>query len=363
MGGPLSALVADVYMCHLEDVILSSPFSSSVSFWSRYVDDILCIWTGTKVEIESFSSFLNNLRPSIEFTLEGGGNSIPFLDLLIRLVPVSSLLTPKFSIFRKETFTGVSIHSSSLHPRSHKMASVHSAVNRLIRIPMDKEDLELEIRNIEEIARLNNLDLNVRKFIRRKSLRFHLSENPDRPRGKPSKKKWIRLPYLGRPSETLAKELRRLDYSVGFYPVHTLSQLSRLKDPIPLTDQPGIYRYSCADCPSRYIGQTGRSLRKRLAEHRTDYNQLCSGKRSPQCLNISAIARHCFTKGHSFNTSGAELIHVCEKSARMNKLEETETLCELKRSGINLLNNLDATYVSPIIRHVLAIDQDESSLG
>ena len=39
-----------------------------------------------------------------------------------------------------------------------------------------------------------------------------------------------------------------------------------------------------------------------------------------------------------------------------NKVEELETLKELKRSGAKLLNNLDATYTTPFIRRFLQID-------
>jgi len=116
MGGPPSALVADFYMAHLEDIISSSPLSSPSAFWAKYVDDILRIWTESGAELDHFSSFLNSLRPSIDFTLEQGSDSIPCLDLNIRLVRHSSNLITQFTIFRKMTFTGVFIHSSERNP-------------------------------------------------------------------------------------------------------------------------------------------------------------------------------------------------------------------------------------------------------
>ena len=168
MGGPLSALVAEVYMCSLEDQILSSPSSPSLFFWSRYVDDVFAIWTGTDEGLSSFLPFLNSLHPSIEFTLEMGGSSIPFLDILIRLVPTPPFLTIKFSIHRKETFTGISIQSSSLHPRKHKLACINSAIHRLTLIPMDKKDIEDETNTLEQIAHINGLQLDIKKMIKRK---------------------------------------------------------------------------------------------------------------------------------------------------------------------------------------------------
>ena len=88
------------------------------------------------------------------------------------------------------------------------MASIHSAANRLIRIPMDSEDIEKETRAIEHIASLNSIDLDVRKYIRRKFLRFQLSDTLSSPRQLDDfRKKWIRLLYLGQFFDLLAKEL------------------------------------------------------------------------------------------------------------------------------------------------------------
>lgn len=134
---------------------------------------MLGVWTGNETEFDSFLLFLNSLHPSIEFTFEGKGVSLSFLDLKVHLTPSNfssnSLLVPKFSIHDKTTSTGVSIHSSSFHPRAHKMATIHSAVNRLIRTPLTMDDREMETRNIQKIAHINGLNLDVKKFIKRKS--------------------------------------------------------------------------------------------------------------------------------------------------------------------------------------------------
>ena len=40
------------------------------------------------------------------------------------------------------------------------------------------------------------------------------------------------------------------------------------KTKIPQPNQSGVYEINCEDCEAVYIGQTGRSLEKRLKEHR-----------------------------------------------------------------------------------------------
>ena len=96
---------------------------------------------------------------------------------------------------------------------------------------------------------------------------------------------WIRLPYLGKVSNQLSQELRRCDCRVSFYPHTTVNQLSTLKDKIPPAKRSGICRLTCGECPSLYIGQTGRKFSTRLSDHRTAFN-----KNKP---NDSVMAKHC----------------------------------------------------------------------
>jgi len=93
MGGPLSSLVADVFMDDLESSVLDShPNSSSVRFWTRYVDDVLCMWRGSVSELQKFHDYLNNFHPSVSFTVEVGGSKISYLDLTIAFVESDNVL-------------------------------------------------------------------------------------------------------------------------------------------------------------------------------------------------------------------------------------------------------------------------------
>lgn len=65
------------------------------------------------------------------------------------------------------------------------------------------------------------------------------------------KEKWIRVSYLGRSSELLARELR--GYMSGLYPDTRILDLCDLKDPTPPNEKSGIYSLKCT-CGSEYIG-------------------------------------------------------------------------------------------------------------
>ena len=45
--------------------------------------------------------------------------------------------------------------------------------------------------------------------------------------------------------------------------------LVKVKQPTPKIDKKGVvYEVTCGDCNHVYIGETGRTLRKRLTEHK-----------------------------------------------------------------------------------------------
>ena len=133
MGGPLSFLMANVFMNRLEIWALKfARFASHALLWHRYVDDILCFWTGTDSELTSFLEDLNGFDPQLSFSSQIAGHNANYLDISISLKADNindNLVSPEYSIFRKPQFTGVSISNRSLHPTCHKLATIHSAIS------------------------------------------------------------------------------------------------------------------------------------------------------------------------------------------------------------------------------------------
>ena len=102
------------------------------------------------------------------------------------------------------------------------------------------------------------------------------------------------------------KEVRQilapLDVKVVFRPLNTLRKmLVHPKDPVPSDQRKGVvYNIPCDGCPKVYIGQTGRSLKHRLAEHR---RALKNGD-----VPASALAEHTLATGHPVALTKAEVI-------------------------------------------------------
>ena len=79
-----------------------------------------------------------------------------------------------------------------------------------------------------------------------------LAHRPPPPR---KKEHCIRLPYLGRPSEQMARYLKQFGYRAGFHPILSIKSLSTLKDPIPMHKKPDIHRVNCPNVPPFTLGK------------------------------------------------------------------------------------------------------------
>ena len=106
---------------------------------------------------------------------------------------------------------------------------------------------------------------------------------------------------MGEFSSKLTRILRPFGFRPAFYNLTTVKGLFvRLKDPIPRRERSGLYRLTCGDCNSVYIGETSRQLKIRVEEH---LKPLEKGK-----LGESAFADHLISNGHSFREDSVTLL-------------------------------------------------------
>ena len=98
--------------------------------WFRYVDDILVVFKNNW-NIDNFLDVINNLVPSIKFTIENEVNGkIPFLDIVIH----RSSNEFKFSIYRKPTNNLAYVHFFSGHTLNVKQSVFQSMFLRALRV-------------------------------------------------------------------------------------------------------------------------------------------------------------------------------------------------------------------------------------
>ena len=81
MGSPLGPLMANVFMCHLEDKLTRDGVMPTL--YRRYVDDTLAKMPSTEAAAD-FLTTLNSLHPNLSFTMEVPvDNKIPFIGMEI----------------------------------------------------------------------------------------------------------------------------------------------------------------------------------------------------------------------------------------------------------------------------------------
>lgn len=293
MGSPLSPLLADIFMDSLEQTIFLSnhPLLRNITYWHRYVDDILVLWTGTTRQIDLFTDYLNNLHPNIQFTteLQNEDKSINFLDLNISI----SGNKHTFNIFRKSTHTDTVIHNSSQHPIQHKHAAFHYMIHRLLSLPLTQSHFLEELNTIQHIARSNGYDTElINNILRRKTHKQKLKMYTSLSAVAQTPDKYTCLPYFGNLSEKVAHNIRKAGIKVSFKSQNSLRKMLSSKTHTDLLEKSGVYSLHCHDCEAKYIGQTGRTFNTRIKEH-------IHAWKHNSCK--SHFANHLLQTGHTFD--------------------------------------------------------------
>ena len=151
MGSPVSAVVANLVMEDVEDRILADSRFQIMS-WKRFVDDTFVILQ--KHDLKPFFDFINEVEPSIKFTVEVEDEcqQLPFLDVLVKRLEGGKL---SFGVFRKNTHTHKHLCFSSHHAPSHKRSVVRSLLSRAKTHTSDSAAAEQERRQVRDALRAN----------------------------------------------------------------------------------------------------------------------------------------------------------------------------------------------------------------
>ena len=113
-----------------------------------------------------------------------------------------------------------------------------------------------------------------------------------------------KIPYF----KGLSEEIRILNgYNIRtvFRTINTLGRiLTRVKDPIPPEERPGvIYKIKCI-CGDFYVGETGRNLTTRVKEHKAACRLAA--------FDRSAVAEHAWQEGHEIAWNDVEILDTAQ---------------------------------------------------
>jgi hypothetical protein len=89
MGSPISNIIAEIFLQHFETLLMKQLIDTkNITYYTRYVDDILLIYNSQHTSPEMINNFINQIHPSLQLNpTHEHNNSINFLDLLITRHP------------------------------------------------------------------------------------------------------------------------------------------------------------------------------------------------------------------------------------------------------------------------------------
>ena len=119
---------ANIFMANFEAKHIY-PYIKEMSLLDlSYIDDILMIWKGTKVELMTFTKELNEKHKTIKFDCQISPRKIAFLDAMLYKDENNNIQT---TLYRKPTDQQPFLHAKSEHPRSLKSSIPYSQAFRL----------------------------------------------------------------------------------------------------------------------------------------------------------------------------------------------------------------------------------------
>ena len=275
MGSPLGPTLANIFMCHLENIFIQNcPSEFRPVFYKRYVDDTFVLFKHPN-HATQFLNYINHMHPNISFTSEHENNSkISFLDILITKTSTGF----STSIYRKPTFSGLSTNFFSSVPLNFKLNAIKTLIHRAFHLCSNWSHIHNEFSFLQQYFSNNSFPNHLFPKILKKFLDciYHPKTTTF---NVPKLKLHSSFPYLGpQLTPTIQKELTTVVSSffpfIQFLPIFTnpktIGSLFKFKDTLPPVMRSNIiYQYKCPCClQGSYVGMTQRRLNERIAAHK-----------------------------------------------------------------------------------------------
>lgn len=343
MGSPVSPVLANLVMEHLEETVLAS-LSRQPLLYLRYVDDIFCI--AKETDIQTIHNSFNSFHEKLQFTIETEtDNSIPFLDLTIQRNDNGRLIT---DWYHKNTWSGRYLNYDSYLPTVYKTNTITILTKRILSL----SDPEFHNKNFQ-LLKTTLTENNYPQHIINRTIKLEKQkfQNPptliNNPTEETTTQHYISIPYEHRTFDSLKRILKPHNIKLVAKPHNTLYKhtFSKLKDKTDQQLQSNlIYEVPCKDCNQTYIGQTKQYLKKRMYSHRYHINI-----KDPK---HSALVDHSLRLNHSPNFDEVkildketnyskrnilEMIHIKTTDNTMNKQTDSLSLTNSYNSIINKL--------------------------
>src|SRR5436190_8884249 len=333
MGSPLSPILADLTLCDLEEKA-KSRIPCHIPLYFRYVDDI--IMAAPPALFNIILDTFNSLHPRIKFTIERSkNNSLDFLDVTVELRDCHF----EFNWFHKPTFSGRFLNFFSYHPLAQKKGTIIGLVDHAFLLSHPR----YHQKNFDMLINILLTNGYPRDFIfsvikSRLMKLLNLGQSPPldsimtnvKPRSVP----FFTMSYVRNVSERFKRAAVQCDKRLSFYSTNKLGHFVKvLKDPLPSRERNNVvYRINCINCDASYVGQTCRSLKTRVAEHRGHINRNTNQR--------SVITDHRIEFNHNFDWDNTRVLDT--DSFRFRREISEMIHINLQTNGINLQSDTES---------------------
>ena len=347
MGSCLGPTLANTFLCYHERFWLSEcPTTYKPLLYKRYVDDCFLLFANSN-HVTQFLDYLNSKHKNIKFTYELEENgSLPFLDIKVTKNGEENTET---RVYRKPTFTGLGTNYNSFIPRLFKINAIKTLLYRCYHFSSNWNIFNDEIKFLTEFFQNNKYPLNIIENCISKFLNDKFTSKPENETPR-DKLYYVKLPFYGHLSYVVRKRLNQLlkpyfpdaSFRFIFTNPYTLKSFFPHKDKIPMSLMSSIvYQYTCSNCKIRYLGESTRSMKLRMAEH--------AGVSPRTGLKItrpsySAIRSHCIDQNHEFDIDNFKVLKQAIHPSD-TKIIEALLIHQLKPELNNQTNSLSLNVV------------------
>jgi hypothetical protein len=195
------------------------------------VDGILIVYDSMLTTHESILQYINMIHSNIQLNPTQETNcNVSFLDLSITRKPAYLAI----DIYRKPTTTETTINFLSNHPLQHKLAAYRFLIRRMLTLPLNKEQRQEDWKNIQQIARHNNLPsyLQIRLMQR---IQQKATQPQPLPATTGTDTHWATFTYTSPQIRKFTNLFKHTNVKIAFKCNNTVSQLTK-----PVTKSPAL---------------------------------------------------------------------------------------------------------------------------
>ena len=270
MGSPLGPLLANVFMCHIEDILQHD--GKLPAYYKRYVDDTLTIMPDSDTA-DNFLKELNQVHTSLKFTKEVEENgTLPFLGIL--LLNRAPNIDTKVHV--KPTNTGLLLHYQSHVDERYKRNLISTMLERGYRISSSWKEFSEECNRLKDLFKKLKYPDDLVSSITRRFIDLKNREQVNSPTTNDKDTVRIILPFKDqRSADRVKKQVSELSNKVllSIQPIFVSDNIGaalKVKERKPplVNSQRAVYEFQCDLCDTSYIGYTKRHLYERVEEHK-----------------------------------------------------------------------------------------------